>query len=283
MNKYIFLLPLYNDWESFLILIDRINSQMKSINKTAEILVINDYSSLSCPEFHKLSNITNINILNLKKNVGSQKAISIGLKYLENLNKDLIITILDSDGEDDTNEITKMIKYAEENNDKVVVSTRTKRHENTIFKLLYPIHKLITFIFTLQWISFGNFSAFSSKQLNKIIKNNSSWLAFSASVAKNCQLIKLKAERKKRIIGTSKLSFYGLILHSLRVNAVFVIRAFILSLIYLIILSNVYLLIQIKLFLVTLIMIFNFLLITTIFFNNQKEFINSTELIDKKI
>ena len=283
MKKIIIILPLYNDWKSAKKLLGNIDRFFSKDKPNLNIIIVNDNSSQKINiKFKKFFNIKKIEIINLNKNLGNQKAIYIGLKKIKNETNSIIV-VMDSDGEDDTNEIIKMIKYAEENNDKVVVSTRTKRHENTIFKLLYLIHKLITFIFTLQWISFGNFSAFSSKQLNKIIKNNSSWLAFSAGVAKNCQLIKLKAERKKRIIGTSKLSFYGLILHSLRVNAVFVIRAFILSLIYLIILSNIYLLIQIKLFLVTLILIFNFLLITTIFFNNQKEFINSTELIDKKI
>ena len=97
--------------------------------------------------------------------MGSQKAISIGLKHLETFKKDMIITILDSDGEDDTEKIPAMIELAERENDKVIVSTRTKRHENQLFKLLYPVHKLLTFIFTLQWISFGNFSSFSSIQL----------------------------------------------------------------------------------------------------------------------
>ena len=72
MNKYIFLLPLYNDWESFLILIDRINSQMKSINKTVEILVINDYSLpdiVMCPlsgyNMHLIFHVLGVGLLML--------------------------------------------------------------------------------------------------------------------------------------------------------------------------------------------------------------------------
>ena len=83
MNTYIFLLPLYNDWESFSILSKDINLQMKNMNKTAEILIVNDFSTQNPPVFKPLSNIKYINILNLKKNLGSQKAISIGLKYLK--------------------------------------------------------------------------------------------------------------------------------------------------------------------------------------------------------
>ena len=103
---------------------------MKSIEKTGEIYIVNDFSTKTPPKFNSLSNIKSINILNLKKNVGSQKAISIGLRHLEKFKKNMIITILDSDGEDDTDKIPRMIELAEKENDKVIVSTRTKRHEN---------------------------------------------------------------------------------------------------------------------------------------------------------
>ena len=83
MNKYIFLLPLYNDWESFVLIIEKINAQLKILNKHAEILVVNDNSPKKPPELRKHSNINDIEILNLNKNLGSQKAISIGLQYLK--------------------------------------------------------------------------------------------------------------------------------------------------------------------------------------------------------
>ena len=105
MQKYIFLLPLYNDWESLTLLLTKINEEIKSKNKIADILVINDCSTVLTPTFFSLSNINKINILNLKSNLGSQKAISVGLKYLKKKDDEMIITILDSDGEDDVSKI----------------------------------------------------------------------------------------------------------------------------------------------------------------------------------
>ena len=63
-----------------------------------------------------------------------------------------------------------------------------------MFKILYSIHKLLTFIFTFKWMSFGNFCSFHSSQLDKILSNDSSWLAFSSSIAKNCIIEKMEAE-----------------------------------------------------------------------------------------
>jgi hypothetical protein len=279
--NYIFLLPLYNDWVSCAKLIDNINFEMKKLDKKGEIIIINDFSDTKNSNFDVFSNIVKINILNLTKNIGSQKAISVGLKYLYQKRRDkMIVTILDSDGEDDVNKIPEMIKEAESNPDKVIVSSRTKRHENIVFKSLYFGHKIIAFLFSLNWISFGNYSSFSSDQLKKILINNNSWLAFSSSVVKNCKIKKLKAERKKRLHGVSKLSFFDLIQHSLRVNSVFIVNSFILSTIYILLLVG---LINIGyslfFYLVLAIVFYNFLLIITWFKNDQKNYFNSLDLI----
>jgi polyisoprenyl-phosphate glycosyltransferase len=284
VNNYIFLLPLYNDWESCFILIDKINIQLKKINKKGQIVIVNDCSSSKGSFYTKYNNIKKINVLNLKKNLGSQKAISIGLKWIYSKYKKnrKIITILDSDGEDDVRQIPKMLKSAEKFKNCITVSSRTKRQENIIFKLLYFFHKIITFLFSLNWISYGNYSSFSSNLLKNILSNNNSWLALSACFAQNCKIIKLSAERKKRFNGTSKLSFLGLILHSLRVNSVFFFKALVLSIIYIIasLILN-YLGYEIFIYFIFVIFLYNILLALTLYFNNQYLFNKSLNFIKK--
>ena len=280
MYKYIFLLPLYNDWESLSMIIDNISNKMEKLKKRIEIIVINDCSTIEPKKMGSFKNIDKIQVINLKKNLGSQKAISVGLNYLKENITDSIITVLDSDGEDDVDKIPVMIEHAEKNENKVIVSTRTRRQENIFFKIAYFFHKVLTLLFTFKWISYGNFSSFNSKQLEKILSNSSSWLAISSCIAKNCDIIKIKAERKKRLIGISKLSVIGLISHSLRVNAVFWNKSIILSLIY------IFLLVILKpmiyeyiTFLISLIIIFYIFIVITLLRNNQKQFYNFKNLI----
>jgi len=262
---------------------NKINEQLKILNKKGQILLVNDNSTSRKPELPILSNIKFVNILDLNKNLGSQKAISIGLQYLKKQQDEMIITILDSDGEDDVSKIPIMIETAEKNKDKVIVSSRTKRQENIFFKILYFTHKLLTFLFTLNWISYGNYSSFHSNQLKKILSNKNSWLAFSACVANNCDIIKMQAERKKRLIGVSKLSFLGLIYHSLRVNSVFILRGFMLSIFYI-----CFLLIFLKfgydffIYIIILIVLYNILLLSTLVLNLQKNFLNFEDFIINK-
>ena len=280
MIKYTILLPLYNDWESANILIEKIDLLTKNLSNPVEIIIVNDNSTNDQPNFKDFSNIEKITILNLKTNLGSQKAISIGLKYLIKKDQEMIITILDSDGEDDVNQIPIMISEAEKNKEKVIVSTRKKRQESFIFKTLYFLHKLITFIFTLKWISYGNYSSFHSNQLKKILSNDSSWLAISACIAKNCKIKKIGAERKKRLVGKSKISFFSLIKHSLRVNTVFISRCIFLSSAYFSFFLVTYINNNKWFFLLASIIVFYSLLIFLTFkFNKQKEFLNSLDFI----
>ena len=135
MIKYTILLPLYNDWESANILIEKIDLLTKNLSKPVEIIIVNDNSTNDQPTFKDFSNIEKITILNLKTNLGSQKAISIGLKYLIKKDQEMIITILDSDGEDDVNQIPIMISEAEKNKEKLLCQLERKGRRVLYLKL----------------------------------------------------------------------------------------------------------------------------------------------------
>ena len=232
MNKINILLPLYNDWRSCNFLLKKINDELKKENRHGNILILNDASTQKIKIIHKkLENIKSIKIFTTKNNIGSQKIINLGLSNIKN-KKNEIIVIMDSDGEDDVSNLNKLIDLALQNKKYIITATRTRRRENYIFKLFYKLHLLITFIFTLEWISFGNYSSFHSQNLKKILKNNLSWLAYSSSILRNCDIYKIGSERQKRIFGKSKLSFFQLFKHSLRILSVFQKRIFIISFFY---------------------------------------------------
>jgi hypothetical protein len=114
-----------------------------------------------------------------------------------------------------------MVKLANKHKNFVVTSNRLARKENLLIRFLYRIHLILTFIITGKWISFGNFTTFNSLNIKKILLNSDSHYAHSAAVMKNCQILRVFAKRKKRFFGKSKISFFGLIFHSLRIVTVF--------------------------------------------------------------
>lgn len=237
--KNIILIPVYNDWKSLNKLLVQINNSLSEDNTLpVEIVIVNDFSNVEMKVINNnFKNINQIKVLNLNKNLGSQKAIAIGLYYLSKLKDDFLITVMDSDGEDNPLELKKMIKQAIEKKEYVITSNRKQREESLFIKIMYKIHLILTFMFTLKWISFGNFTTFYSKNLSLILKNNNSWYAHSSSVLSNCQIIRLYAKREKRYFDKSKLNFYALVEHSLRVNAVFYRRILMTSFTYILILT----------------------------------------------
>lgn len=226
----------------------------------AEIIILDDASTQKTNlSLNNLKNIKSIKILKMKENLGSQKIISIGLDYLKNSKGD-IITIMDSDGEDDVTQINNLIDVAEKNKKYVIVASRTKRKESLIFRFLYKIHLLITFFLTFKWISFGNYSSFHSSNIKKILKNKYSWLAYSSCISINCKIKKVSSSRKKRFFGKSKLSFLGLFNHSLRVISVYQSKILFVSSIYLMVIFTLRAYINFFEIIICCIIFFNFLI-----------------------
>ena len=232
--KHIIVIPVFNDWKSLNKLLLQLNKNLEKPKKiNHEILIINDNSSEKIKlKLKKLKILKNIKILSLNKNFGSQISIAIGLNYLKKIKGNFYITVMDADGEDNPRQVNRMLKEAINNQSLVITSNRKKRKEALIIVFLYKVHLLITFLFTMKWISFGNFSTFCSKNLKNLLSNNNSLYAHSSSVLKNCNIKRLYAKREKRFFDKSKLGLIALIDHSLRVNSVFYGNIIFLSIIY---------------------------------------------------
>ena len=225
MNDFTIILPVYNDWHSLSVLLRQIEKSLKKMKNKFNLLLINDGSTEKMSLKLKTKFYKKIVILNLKKNIGSQKAIATGLKYLTKnspRNQNHFI-IMDSDGEDDPQKIVNIINIInKDKNVNLITLNRTIRKESFLFSILYEIHLFLTFIITFKYIRFGNFSYLSKNAIKKISKKKDLWLAYSAAV---CKFLKkdysIIANRKKRISGKSKMSYSNLIRHSINIQNVF--------------------------------------------------------------
>ncbi len=233
-KRHIILIPVYNDQKSLNKLLIKIDSHLDPVtNLRTEILILDDKSTYRINiDNKKFKNLEKISILTVKKNLGSQKIIAVGLNYLKKIKENFFITVMDSDGEDNPVEIEKMLELALKNVDHVITSNRKGRNDSLLIRFLYKLHLLITFFFSFKWISFGNFTTFNSKNIEWILSDTSSWLAYSSSVIKNCKIKRVYARRDKRYFDKSKLSLLKLAEHSIRVNAVFAKRVLISSVVY---------------------------------------------------
>jgi len=281
-KRHIILIPVYNDEKSLKKLLQNIDNHLELlVGFETEILILDDRSSEEINlENNKFKNFKKIAILRVKTNIGSQKVIAVGLNYLKNIKENFFITVMDSDGEDNPTEISRMVELAEKNSDSVITSNRKSRSEPLIIKVLYRIHLIITFLFSFKWITFGNFTTFNSTNLKNILSDNSSWLAFSSSIIKNCKIKRLYAKRERRYFDKSKLGLLKLIEHSIRINSVFSNRATLISILYV---AITYLIFAVKSFtflIIINIILFNILIYLIKFIHSIKSLKDYSNLID---
>ena len=260
MSNFIILTPTFNDWRSLSKLLLEIDKHIRGFKGNFKVLIINDASTIK-PKLNlrNIKRLRKIHIITSKKNLGSQKSICLGLKYLKSKKTKAIITIIDSDGEDDPKHITKLINLAQKNPNSIISANRLKRKENIFFRLFYKLHLLITFLFTGRYINFGNYCSFNSLNLKKLLSNANLWLACSAGIIKNCDSIKsYYANRKKRYFDTSKASLSWIFKHSLNIISVFKSDVQRNSFIYCLILLLIFLFVKMLIFAVAIIIIIIF-------------------------
>ncbi len=280
-SKIIILTPVYNDWKNLEKLLKKINKIFeKNLKKVFELIIVNDRSKENFNfKKYKLKMIKKIRIISLDQNIGSQRAIAIGIKYINNIykNEKFKTIIIDSDGQDNPKIIPKMLFLSEKKPKFSIAVNRGQRKEELWFRIFYEIYCFTIRIFYFKKIRFGNFSLLNSKHLRILSNQNELWSAFPPTLSKHVpNLIHLTSNREKRYSGVSKMNFFGLIKHALRVFSALKQRVILSSVFYLIlfyIISNH--INELFFFIVTLILILFNSLIFFQSFDNKKKFLKN--------
>ena len=232
------LIPVYNDWQSVIKLLEIINSEVSGLSHEFSVIIVNDNSTENKSEMPiNLDNLNSIKIINMKNNQGHARCIATGLKHILEKEKFDYVIPMDGDGEDRPDEIKQFVDNLNYSPDMSIVGERIKRSEGLIFKFCYSIHKLITFTFTGETIKYGNYSCLPKSIIEKMINEKATWSSFSGSLAKVAKdRVGIPSVRGTRYFGPSKMSFKNLIIHSLAIISVFkkkvLVRSILFQLVY---------------------------------------------------
>lgn len=162
-------------------------------------------------------------VLKLRRNVGHQRAIAIGLGYAsEHIQPGQQIVVMDSDGEDLPSTIHALLKNLESEDVDVVVAQRKSRVETLRFKAFYQIYKRFFSLMTGRAISFGNFMAMKSHAVKRlVVMQELSIHVAGAVLASKLRAATCSLDRGPRYAGQSKMNFVGLVLHGFKGLMVF--------------------------------------------------------------
>jgi len=219
--QFVVVMPIYEDQEAS----SRLFQELYSEYGTSVYVVVVDDGSVRQPvgvdalEAYGLVGV----VITLKRNVGHQRAIAIGINYVAEHLKDIEHTVvMDSDGEDTPASIRTLMAALRSQPVDVVVAERKSRVETLRFRAFYLVYKRLFALLTGRKISFGNFMALKPNAICRLAVMPEIWThVASAVLTSKLRIDTLPIDRGPRYSGKSKMNFVGLVLHGFRGLMVF--------------------------------------------------------------
>src|ERR1022692_2000906 len=134
--RVVVLLPVLDDWASASELIRSLDRtvSLDAPNVSLEVLIVDDGSVESWTEAHfnfRFACVKAIRVLRLYRNLGHQRAIAVGLVYIEDKMQGDAVLVMDADGEDTPDGAVQLIRAfsGPEKRRRLVFAERTRRLE----------------------------------------------------------------------------------------------------------------------------------------------------------
>jgi hypothetical protein len=220
------LVPIYNDWDSARTLVERLDGLIAGHTVRMRVILVDDGSSMTPPESPldlDLENLTSLAVLRLRRNVGHQRAIAIGLTHVYEKQPCDAVVVMDGDGEDRPEDVLRLIAaFREGGAGKAVFAARAKRSEGLAFRLGYLGFRVLHRLATGRGVRVGNFSILPYRYLAALVVSSDLWNHYAAAVVKSklpCLL--LPTARGTRWYGSSRMNFVSLLIHGLSAISVF--------------------------------------------------------------
>ena len=226
-NPVTVLLPVFNDWAALDRLLAALDGHLAAAGLAARILIVDDGSTQRRGDGQlggPYAAVRAVEVLHLRRNLGHQRAIAVGLACLEAERADCrLVVVMDSDGEDDPADVPRLIERARASPDEAMVfAERTKRSESTLFRACYHLYRLAHRVLTGRPVRVGNFSAIPRRRLESLVATSELWNHYAAAAITSRQpFVTIPTARARRLDGRSKMNFVGLVIHGLSAISVY--------------------------------------------------------------
>jgi hypothetical protein len=219
MKSIVILSCLYDDWESAGELFRTIGPQLAALSCPAQLVLVDDASlAPRPPDFLRgIAGFSQVEVVTLRRNLGSQRAIAVGLSHIFETKTADAVVIMDADGEDRPADLLALLNaFATQPKPAILFAARAKRSEGGLFRLGYQFYRALHFLITGYRIRFGNFSLVPQSLLGPLVVDPNLWLHFAATVvASRIPYTSIPTERGVRLHGQSRLNLTSLVIHGL--------------------------------------------------------------------
>lgn len=224
-DEIVICIPIYNDWEPLAALIREIDRKVATPEKDVSVVIVDDGSTeaVTVDHYSRTTNIKKIEILHLRRNLGHQRAIALGLSYVYTNYTGKAVVIMDGDGQDAPGHIQSLYDCCEKNGfEKIIFAKRAKRNDGRLFKIGYFSYKIMHYLLTGIKVEVGNYSIIPFHLLDRLMGVSEIWNHYAASVFHaRLPLEMIPIPRGERIAGEPKMNYTSLVIHGMRAISVF--------------------------------------------------------------
>ena len=219
------LMPVRDDWASATELLRRLDQALGAIECSARVLAVDDLSATAwSPAPTGIGQrIRQVETLRLRRNLGHQRAIAVGLAHIEQHIPCDAVLVMDADGEDTPEGAVQLLQeFLKAGGAQTVFAARTRRSERLTFQVGYRLFKVAHLLLTGIPVRIGNFSVMPAAHLRTIVVMSELWNHYAAAMVRSkLPLAMTPIPRGSRIAGQSSFNLVELVTHGLSAISVF--------------------------------------------------------------
>lgn len=219
-------IPVYNDWDACNTVLAQLDAALIAAGRRVRVVLVDDGSTQRWTPDHfrgTLQALRSIEVLTLRRNLGHQRAICVGLAVVDARYTGHPVLVMDGDGEDDPADAVRLLDEMESRpGDRVIFAERTRRSEGLLFRVSYALYRGVHRVLTGRRVRVGNFSAIPGSRVGALVVSPELWNHYAATVfVSRVPFDAIPTRRAQRISGHSSMNFVALVAHGLSAVTVF--------------------------------------------------------------
>jgi polyisoprenyl-phosphate glycosyltransferase len=220
------LVPVFNDWPALSRLLRELDSCLATVPCHVRVWIVDDCSTqpptidIPAGGFQCIESVTR---LPMRRNLGHQRAIAMGLTYLHQHQPFGAVVVMDADGEDKPEDVPRLLKrYRETEGATVVFAARARRSERLVYRMGYRAYQLLSIVMTGKTPRVGNFSIISFDHVDQLVTVSELWNHYAAAIhSAGIPRTTIPTTRGKRYSGTSSMDYPRWVAHGMAAMSVF--------------------------------------------------------------
>ena len=225
-NRLIILIPVFNDWHALALLLPALDHALENCRAPVDVLLVND-GSTQAPEpgllAQSFEHLDSVQILHLRRNLGHQRAIAVGLVHIYTNWPCAGVVVMDGDGEDRPRDVVRLLEEFRRHGQRTIIfAERAKRLEKIGFRFSYWLYRTTHWLLTGVRVRVGNFSIVPWQAVERLVIVSEIWNHYAAAIFRaRLPYLTIPMDRGPRMTGESQMNFAALLVHGFSSIAVF--------------------------------------------------------------